>query len=194
MKSYFISFLYYICFHSFFFLMIRRPPRSTLFPYTTLFRSRRVPLRLRPVSRLASPAAVVDAVSHARVRDPRRCSTRRRRRLLRRAADGSALRWLGRSLERRSARLWTESGAAGCRGAARLPGLRVDVPRGLERAALRRSVRALGPARHARDPEAVCSAFRVRGTRHRTAGADPSRKRRARRLRGLPARPFGPVA
>src|SRR6266478_9030475 len=26
----------------FFFLMIRRPPRSTLFPYTTLFRSRQV--------------------------------------------------------------------------------------------------------------------------------------------------------
>src|SRR5258707_10219582 len=31
--------------YAFFFLMIRRPPRSTLFPYTTLFRSR----RLRPV-------------------------------------------------------------------------------------------------------------------------------------------------
>src|SRR2546422_7867237 len=30
----------------FFFLMIRRPPRSTLFPYTTLFRS--LPRRLRP--------------------------------------------------------------------------------------------------------------------------------------------------
>src|SRR5256885_16678337 len=30
----------------FFFLMIRRPPRSTLFPYTTLFRS----LRCRPCS------------------------------------------------------------------------------------------------------------------------------------------------
>src|SRR3712207_8067639 len=29
----------------FFFLMIRRPPRSTLFPYTTLFRSRRSTLR-----------------------------------------------------------------------------------------------------------------------------------------------------
>src|SRR5499425_3673824 len=29
---------------SFFFLMIRRPPRSTLFPYTTLFRSQ-VPSR-----------------------------------------------------------------------------------------------------------------------------------------------------
>src|SRR5687768_17999115 len=27
----------------FFFLMIRRPPRSTLFPYTTLFRSAQVP-------------------------------------------------------------------------------------------------------------------------------------------------------
>src|SRR2546427_11194187 len=26
--------------HLFFFLMIRRPPRSTLFPYTTLFRSK----------------------------------------------------------------------------------------------------------------------------------------------------------
>src|SRR5205085_6703852 len=25
--------------------MIRRPPRSTLFPYTTLFRSKRMPLR-----------------------------------------------------------------------------------------------------------------------------------------------------
>src|SRR2546422_4376062 len=32
---------------SFFFLMIRRPPRSTLFPYTTLFRSR---LRSRSIS------------------------------------------------------------------------------------------------------------------------------------------------
>src|SRR6185312_17454532 len=29
-----------ICLFSFLFLMIRRPPRSTLFPYTTLFRSR----------------------------------------------------------------------------------------------------------------------------------------------------------
>src|SRR5258708_7501931 len=30
----------------FFFLMIRRPPRSTLFPYTTLFRSGRIAGRL----------------------------------------------------------------------------------------------------------------------------------------------------
>src|SRR3712207_7449908 len=28
------------CYTVFFFLMIRRPPRSTLFPYTTLFRSK----------------------------------------------------------------------------------------------------------------------------------------------------------
>src|SRR5271165_6536252 len=35
----FITYTFY--FFSFFFLMIRRPPRSTLFPYTTLFRSRR---------------------------------------------------------------------------------------------------------------------------------------------------------
>src|SRR3712207_7547376 len=28
-----------VCVFIFFFLMIRRPPRSTLFPYTTLFRS-----------------------------------------------------------------------------------------------------------------------------------------------------------
>src|SRR5262245_66323192 len=33
---------FYLSF-SLFFLMIRRPPRSTLFPYTTLFRSHRVP-------------------------------------------------------------------------------------------------------------------------------------------------------
>src|SRR6266542_6374134 len=32
----------------FFFLMIRRPPRSTLFPYTTLFRSRCPVERGRP--------------------------------------------------------------------------------------------------------------------------------------------------
>src|SRR3712207_7671013 len=30
-----------MCGHPVFFLMIRRPPRSTLFPYTTLFRSSR---------------------------------------------------------------------------------------------------------------------------------------------------------
>src|SRR5256884_5073005 len=36
----------------FFFLMIRRPPRSTLFPYTTLFRSRRLGARGRGAGRV----------------------------------------------------------------------------------------------------------------------------------------------
>src|SRR2546422_5319550 len=37
----------------FFFLMIRRPPRSTLFPYTTLFRSQRQPHLLKRSARRA---------------------------------------------------------------------------------------------------------------------------------------------
>src|SRR5690349_22553650 len=36
---------------SFFFLMLRRPPRSTLFPYTTLFRSHRQRARTRAADR-----------------------------------------------------------------------------------------------------------------------------------------------
>src|SRR3712207_8970459 len=41
----------------FFFLMIRRPPRSTLFPYPTLFRSRRIePLDLSAYARPTPPA------------------------------------------------------------------------------------------------------------------------------------------
>src|SRR3712207_8621099 len=42
----------------FFFLMIRRPPRSTLFPYTTLFRSRGGHGR-RDVGRLGDQEAVL---------------------------------------------------------------------------------------------------------------------------------------
>src|SRR5882762_3079988 len=58
---------------SFFFLMIRRPPRSTLFPYTTLFRSRG---RRKPPHR--APAArptVRDAAGGARRRRARARST-----------------------------------------------------------------------------------------------------------------------
>src|ERR1044071_10202836 len=39
----------------FFFLMIRRPPRSTLFPYTTLFRSLRRQTRRRSHDRRQRP-------------------------------------------------------------------------------------------------------------------------------------------
>src|SRR5205085_11672898 len=35
----FHSYVSHVVFSVFFFLLIRRPPRSTLFPYTTLFRS-----------------------------------------------------------------------------------------------------------------------------------------------------------
>src|SRR2546430_3151066 len=42
----------------FFFLMIRRPPRSTLFPYTTLFRSRVLFSERRQSGRVVADAAV----------------------------------------------------------------------------------------------------------------------------------------
>src|SRR6266487_6481224 len=48
------SFIFHLFF---FFLMIRRPPRSTLFPYTTLFRSRRRRRPDRPASRSRCPCA-----------------------------------------------------------------------------------------------------------------------------------------
>src|SRR2546427_26176 len=41
-----------------FFLMIRRPPRSTLFPYTTLFRSMKFTIG-RPKPRFAKPLPVI---------------------------------------------------------------------------------------------------------------------------------------
>src|SRR3712207_8254099 len=54
----------------FFFLMIRRPPRSTLFPYTTLFRSRfsrgRLPAARAPAPR-HQPEPLVRAVAPRRL-------------------------------------------------------------------------------------------------------------------------------
>src|ERR1041385_9278078 len=47
--------VYCLCF-VFFFLMIRRPPRSTLFPYTTLFRS----LLGQPDAQLDHPRSAAD--------------------------------------------------------------------------------------------------------------------------------------
>src|SRR5256885_17266081 len=56
----------------FFFLMIRRPPRSTLFPYTTLFRSGEA---LRPPSRPRLPVPASSAMAASRA-SPDRKSTR----------------------------------------------------------------------------------------------------------------------
>src|SRR3712207_8088038 len=61
----------------FFFLMIRRPPRSTLFPYTTLFRSsRRRSAGVRDTARLHLGRAAKSAANRARRQDadPRRRS------------------------------------------------------------------------------------------------------------------------
>src|SRR3712207_7369880 len=57
----------------FFFLMIRRPPRSTLFPYTTLFRSvgRGRASRIGPEVRLEFAPAAARSLSR-----PPHCNTR----------------------------------------------------------------------------------------------------------------------
>src|SRR2546422_9423434 len=49
----------------FFFLMIRRPPRSTLFPYTTLFRSQLLAheLRAQPGGRALVPLPALGAAA-----------------------------------------------------------------------------------------------------------------------------------
>src|SRR3712207_6931569 len=45
--------------------MIRRPPRSTLFPYTTLFRSRPLLARAAPRDHAAAPARVPAGTARA---------------------------------------------------------------------------------------------------------------------------------
>src|SRR3712207_8620313 len=53
----------------FFFLMIRRPPRSTLFPYTTLFRSAHGPDGQRRRRGDPGPAGRLGALRHPRPAD-----------------------------------------------------------------------------------------------------------------------------
>src|SRR5258706_4519399 len=52
----------------FFFLMIRRPPRSTLFPYTTLFRSRKLTIFFTAEQRVDFRALVRDLAGLFRTR------------------------------------------------------------------------------------------------------------------------------
>src|SRR6202043_4198435 len=83
-----------------FFLMIRRPPRSTLFPYTTLFRSREVLAKAVVVqivlaARVAAVLVVVRAdrkstrlnSSHVRISHAVFCLKKMRRLFLRNARD-----------------------------------------------------------------------------------------------------------
>src|SRR5688572_31753577 len=61
----------------FFFLMLRRPPRSTLFPYTTLFRSSTRPERTRS----RTPCRLLrlySAPTHSSSEKPNACSNRTR--------------------------------------------------------------------------------------------------------------------
>src|SRR2546422_7167125 len=66
-------------FSLFFFLMIRRPPRSTLFPYTTLFRSHGVAVRVVVGRAVGDPSGLEDGdvgpgalTQHAAVRETER--------------------------------------------------------------------------------------------------------------------------
>src|SRR3712207_8703435 len=52
-----------------FFLMIRRPPRSTLFPYTTLFRSRR-PTRSSTAAVTSGESALIAPLPCTSTRSP----------------------------------------------------------------------------------------------------------------------------
>src|SRR5438034_8762439 len=64
-----------LCSIFFFFLMIRRPPRSTLFPYTTLFRSRSAARSLDMGRRYGRDAVLRKLVANARDRKSTRLNS-----------------------------------------------------------------------------------------------------------------------
>src|SRR5215475_15430348 len=68
----FCFFCGFVFFFFFFFLMIRRPPRSTLFPYTTLFRARR---ELGGVARRRRLGALRDRLARRRDRKSTRLNS-----------------------------------------------------------------------------------------------------------------------
>src|SRR5438094_8394992 len=98
------------CSNRFFFLMIQRPPRSTLFPYTTLFRScQRVTRNVTSTVARSSPdlfdSELLDAVAQG---TEAHAQELRRRRLvvtgpLERLDDGIALDALQLAAQRRAA-------------------------------------------------------------------------------------------
>src|SRR6266508_1042153 len=80
----------------FFFLMIRRPPRSTLFPYTTLFRSSPLVVHVRDVGALT-------ATAHGEAGDPGGVEREVRMRTHRRLGGQPRLKALGRTVLARGA-------------------------------------------------------------------------------------------
>src|SRR5438046_9861428 len=62
---YHFLFVVHVLLSLFFFLMIRRPPRSTLFPYTTLFRSGERPRAGRPLGQAAVAVLLLQAAVRA---------------------------------------------------------------------------------------------------------------------------------
>src|SRR5256885_456587 len=169
--------------------MIRRPPRSTLFPYTTLFRSV-----------LARPLAPGDQAAHVDLADQievGRGGPARRRALGHEAPDGADA--LGHGALRRD-NVPREDGAAGARAAERAD---VEPALGRQSARLRRrggetrrrpvaGGRCLdrwsrGGGRRGRarpDP--------ARRRPHRRGGAPPARPARGREQRGRPRHPPPP--
>src|SRR5258708_24164846 len=57
---------------SFFFLMIRRPPRSTLFPYTTLFRSMPLGTTMKKASTIANTTFSMNPMPSSRMNTGRK--------------------------------------------------------------------------------------------------------------------------
>src|SRR5256885_13825969 len=119
--------MFYTCsyiFFSFFFLMIRRPPRSTLFPYTTLFRSKRAGVPLAELLRLAD-CRVGSRLSLAARRDSLFAPPRSSEDAGVTRAHAARLRDGGRRPRRRRAPARRGDGRAAPRPRARPPRLRV---------------------------------------------------------------------
>src|SRR2546425_2073364 len=88
---------------SFFFLMIRRPPRSTLFPYTTLFRSRAGLFRVSShrIPRPHRPVRAADRYGRDQTSTPEESERGRATRDRPRGGDDdTAARWMAESASR----------------------------------------------------------------------------------------------
>ena len=143
--------------------------------------------RVRPALRPRRPPPVVAALPHADHAALRGRLARRLRRAARGAAHGAALCRLDRLLGRSRPLLRAVGRHHSRRLPARLPGLRADVPRALERARVRRRIRGLGTARRQGRIRSVREPLRPRGPRRRPSRTRAPGKRRAARVRRRPA-------